>query len=148
MLIMFPLILTNINLGFFWLYVKHNSGQLESLGSFGHCAHPLQIFHLLIFITWIVHLCKKIICSVCVRLIHLNSANKVEVEVELRAYSCWICCRFYKISKLREGNVIFHGWLVPAFNIFVRLMFTQSQSTMFRALHSMHFITVSFSRKI
>ena len=98
MLIMFPLILTNINLGFFWLYVRHNSGQLESLGSFGHCAHPLQIFHLLIFIIWIVHLCKKIICSVCVRLIHLNSANKVEVEVELRAYSCWICC-LYKISK-------------------------------------------------
>lgn len=30
---------------------------------------------------WIAHFCKKIIYSVCVRLIHLNSANKDE-EVE------------------------------------------------------------------
>ena len=25
---------------FFRLYLIHDSGQLESLGSFGHCAHP------------------------------------------------------------------------------------------------------------
>ena len=27
---------------------KHDSGQLESLGSFGHYAYSLEIFHLLI----------------------------------------------------------------------------------------------------
>ena len=47
------------------------------------------------------------------------------------------------LSKLRESNYIFHGCLVSAFSIFVQLMFTRSQSTMFRAVHSVHFITVS-----
>ena len=27
-------------------------------------------------------------------------------------YSCWICCVFYKISKLHESNNIFHSCLV------------------------------------
>ena len=38
-----PLKLTNINVGFFSLYFKHDSDsdQLESLASFGHCALPL-----------------------------------------------------------------------------------------------------------
>ena len=35
----------------------------------------------------------------------------------VRAFSCWICCPFYKISKLRGSNYIFHGCLVSAFNI-------------------------------
>ena len=66
----------------------------------------------------------------------------------VRAYSCWICCPFYKISKLRESKYIYPGCLVSAFNIFVQLMFTWYQSTIFRAVHSVDFITVSFSRKI
>ena len=40
-------------------------------------------------------------------------------------------------------NYTFHGCLVSAFNIFVQLMFTRSQSTMFRPVHRVHFITVS-----
>ena len=51
--------------------------------------------------TWIVHFYKKIICSVCVGLIHLNRANKVEVEVvdymnsffgSLYPVSQFLCC--------------------------------------------------------
>ena len=42
---------------------------------------------------WIVHFCKKIINSVFVRLIHLNSANKVEVEVEVAFISSRRDCR-------------------------------------------------------
>ena len=52
----------------------------------------------------------------------------------VRAYSCWICCPFYKISISHESNDIFHSCLVSTFNISV-----QSQSTMFRVVHSMHF---------
>ena len=40
-------------------------------------------------------------------------------------------------------NYTFHGCLVSSFNIFVQLMFTRSQSTMFRPVHRVHFITVS-----
>ena len=40
-------------------------------------------------------------------------------------------------------NYTFHGCLVSAFNIFVQLMFTRSQSTMLRPVHRVHFITVS-----
>ena len=40
-MLMCPWILTNINLGFLWLYFKNDSVHLESLGSFGHCAHSL-----------------------------------------------------------------------------------------------------------
>ena len=39
----------------------------------------------------------------------------------VRAYSCWICCPFYKISNSRESNYIFHSCLVSAFNISVQL---------------------------
>ena len=49
----------------------------------------------------------------------------------------------YKISKSRERNYIFHSYLVSAFNIFV-----QCQSTMFRAVHSMRFITVSVTKSV
>ena len=51
--------------------------------------------------TGIVHFYKKIICSVCVGLIHLNRANKVEVEVvdymnsffgSLYPVSQFLCC--------------------------------------------------------
>ena len=52
----------------------------------------------------------------------------------VRAYSCWICCPFYKISISHESNDIFHSCLVSTFNISV-----QFQSTMFRVVHSMHF---------
>ena len=41
---------------------------------------------------------------------------------------------FYKISISHENNDIFHSCLVSTFNISV-----QSQSTMFRVVHSMHF---------
>ena len=40
---------------------------------------------------------------------------------------------FYKISQSRESNYIFHSCLISV----------QSQSTMFRAVHSMHFTSVS-----
>ena len=58
-------------------------------------------------------------------------ANLIQQTVNsVRVYSCFItCCPFYKISKLRESNYIFHGCLVCDFNIFVKLMFTRSQST-------------------
>ena len=52
------------------------------------------------------------------------------------------------MSKLCESNDNFHGCLVSAFNIFVQLMFTRSQSTMFRAPHSVHFIRVSMGQII
>ena len=52
----------------------------------------------------------------------------------VRTYSCWICCPFYKISISHESNDILHSCLVSTFNVFV-----QSQSTMFRVVHSMHF---------
>ena len=42
-----------------------------------------------------------------------------------------MCCPFCKISKLRETDYIFLGCLVSAFTIFVQLMFTLSQSTMY-----------------
>ena len=64
----------------------------------------------------------------------------------VRTHSCWswICCPIFMISKLRESNYIFRGCLVSGFNIFVQLVFTLSQSKMFRAtITSMHFITVS-----
>ena len=50
------------------------------------------------------------------------------------------------MSKSRESNYIVHSCLVSVCNISL-----QSQSTMFRAVHSMHFISVSlvsFLRKI
>ena len=99
MLIMCPLILTNINLGFLWLL-------------FQTWQWPTRKFRLLWLLctssldfpftnTGIVHFYKKIICSVCVGLIHLNRANKVEVEVvdymnsffgSLYPVSQFLCC--------------------------------------------------------
>ena len=38
---------------------------------------------------WIFYFCKKIIYSVYIRLFHLNSANKVEVEVDFHKTLCW-----------------------------------------------------------
>ena len=54
---------------------------------------------------------------------------------------------------MHDSN-IFHSCLVSAFDISIQLMFTRSQSTSFRVVHSMYLITVSlgwsvsFSRKI
>ena len=79
------------------------------------------------------------ICSALEKCVSLAYYLIQQTVNSVHKYSCWICCPFYKISKLRESNnYILHTCLVSAFNISV-----QSQSTMFRAVQSMHFITVS-----
>jgi len=83
-------------------------------------------------------------CSVqekCVRLAEPCITDSYINSVH--ANSCWICSPIYKISKSRESDYIFQSCLVSAFDISVQLMFTRSQSTIFRAVHSMHFITLS-----
>ena len=53
---------------------KHDRGQLENLGPFGHCAHPLQLFRLSIFeyisVTklYILYVLDKFICTVQITL--------------------------------------------------------------------------------
>ena len=51
------------------------------------------------FINWIVHFCEKILYSVCVRLIHLNSANKVEKLKSLNYLS------FCKMKKKKNNRI-------------------------------------------
>ena len=55
--------------------------------------------------TWIVHFYKKIIYSVCVGLIHLNRANKVEVEVVDYMNSFWVACILSQfLCCMRKGT--------------------------------------------
>ena len=63
---------------------------------------------------------------------------RISVELVLR----------FMISKSRESNYIFRSCLVSAFDIAVRFMFMRSQSAILRAIHSMHFITVSLGYSI
>ena len=48
----------------------------------------------------------------------------------------------FTLKKLNDGfyQHNFHSCLASAFNISVQLVLTRSQSTMFRAVHSMHVI--------
>ena len=69
------------------------------------------------------------IIGVIARLQHLVPFTTLLTLLLLSLY-----CPFYKISISYESNDIFHSCLVSTFNISV-----QSQSTMFRVVHSMHF---------
>ena len=75
-----PVNLNELNLGFFCLYFKHDSDMTAANCHKPRLLRPLCTSSLdFLFINiWIVHFCEKIIYSVCVRLIQLNSGKKVE----------------------------------------------------------------------
>ena len=70
------------------------------------------------FINWIVHFCEKIIYSVCVRLIHLNSANKVE---KLKSLNYLSFCKTKKINKITVFRLDLKETFSPTSRIIVNV---------------------------